>query len=135
MAGKSNFASLKVIGHLLGLRTLAPPASYFIRLYTAAPNDDGTGGAEVAGNGYAPKEIVNNTTNFVINSTGEIENGVEFAFAAASAPGWGSIVAFGLWSSASGGNAWFIDELKNPVVIGDGQIFKFDAGDLVFSED
>lgn len=134
MPGKADFAELKVIAHLLGKRTLTVPDSYFIRLYTAMPDDAGTGGTSPAGNGYTPLEVVNNTTNFIINGDNIIENGVAFTFPPASGGNWGSIVGFGLWSASSGGNAWFINELENPVTINDGQIFKFEAGDLVFTE-
>lgn len=133
MAGKSDFAEIKVLGHLLGLRAISPPSSYFIRLHSVLPADDGTGGTELSGDGYAPKEVVNNTTNFVIVGN-TIENGVDFAFAAASGADWDEIVGFSLWSASSGGNCWFVNELDDPITILDGQIFKFEAGDLVFTE-
>jgi hypothetical protein len=133
MSGKSDFAEQKVVGHLFGLRSLSVPPTYYMRLYTTLPADDGTGGVEVAGNGYSPLAITNNTTNFVFNGA-IIENGVELAFPPASGGNWGLIVGFGLWSASSGGDAWVINALESSVTINDGQVFKFPAGDLTFSE-
>lgn len=85
----------------------APPGIY-VGLFTALPSDAG-GGTEVSTGNYARQQVVQNTTNWnaVSGSPSQTSNVTDIQWAAVT---WsGTVVAWGLFDSLSGGNllAWF----------------------------
>lgn len=52
-ANFANWSEDNVINWLLGAAVVTRPTAWNVALYTAAPGEDGLGGTEVAGGGYA----------------------------------------------------------------------------------
>ena len=95
--------------------TGTPPASYWVALYTTLPAAAGTGGVEVAGNGYARAEVVNIRSNWPAaksdtTETSTISNGIVVPFPTPTAD-WGTVVGAGLHNVATGGVPWHFNAL------------------------
>ncbi len=85
----------------------------YLALYTTAPNDDGTGGVEVSGTGYARKAIL--STDWAAATGGSPAtkaNSVAQAFPQAGAS-WGSIVAWSSMDASTSGNMRWTDYMGN----------------------
>lgn len=81
----------------------------YLALYTTAPNDDGTGGVEVSGTGYARKTILSTDWAAAIGGGPATKaNSVAQAFPQAGAS-WGSIVAWGSMDAPTGGSLRWTD--------------------------
>lgn len=86
-----------------GTATTAP-ATYYVALSTAQPDDDGSGIAEPSGGGYARVAVTKNTTNFAAPSARSIANAVDIEFPdPTSGADWGDIGWFALYTASSGG--------------------------------
>lgn len=133
MSAKSDYLEIKLISLVLGATAFAAPANVYIALFTVLPADDGTGGTEVSGTGYARVAVVNNTTNWPVTTTGTKSNGVTFSF---PSPGgaWGTVVGFGIYDAAAAGNLLYYGALSAPKTIATGQVYKFTAGSLQVTE-
>ena len=134
MAGsKSDFLELEILDHVLGNSAYTVPTTLYIALYTAAPTDAG-GGTEVTGGSYARIAVTNNSTNFPAASGGAKSNGVAIAFAQATA-NWGTVIAFGIFDAASGGNLLYWADLTVSKTINSGDDSNFAIGELDITED
>lgn len=131
---KSDYLENKLLDHTFGAQTYTPPATLYVALYTAAPDDDGTGGTEVSGTGYARAAVTNNDTNWPAASNGSKSNGNEISFGTVGAGGWGQLTHFGVFDAASGGNFLGAGELDTPVTAAEGDTVRFQAGALVITE-
>lgn len=90
---------------LFGAQDFTPPATWYVALMTALPNDAG-GGSEVStsGTGYARVALTNNTANFPsADSTGRLVIGVAVNFGTATTD-WGTIVGVAIYDAATAGN-------------------------------
>lgn len=130
---KSDYLENKLLDHVLGGPDYARPATVYLALFSAAPTDVG-GGTELAGNGYARVAVTNNSTNFPAAAGGSKSNGVEIAFAAATAD-WVQATHFAYFDAAAAGNMLRWGALDNPVTAHTGESVKFPAGTLVATED
>lgn len=118
-AQASDFLENLVVDHIFRTRTMAKFAGLYVALFTAAPTDAG-GGTEVVGGGYARVNLAPLDTNWKAtqggtsgNSSGAgglTSNAVAITFPAPSA-NWGTVVAFGIFDAASGGNLIIWDAL------------------------
>lgn len=97
------------------------PSTLYFALFTSTPNSGG-GGAEVSGSGYARKAVTANTTNFpAISSAGDnmtLATDIQWPL---STGDWGTVVAWGIYDAATGGNLMFFDNLAAPLVVINGQ--------------
>lgn len=103
-------------------RTAYPsrPSTLYFALFTTAPTAGG-GGTEVTGGGYARKGMAANSANFaVISGTSPMVNSVAIQFPLCTAD-WGTVVAWGIYDAATGGNLLFFDSLGSPSLIVAGQ--------------
>jgi hypothetical protein len=135
-SGKSDYLEAALLNHLFGGVAYAVPGTYHFALFTSAPNDTG-GGTEVnpSGSGYARKVVTNDTTNFpTIAAPASKTNGASIDFLTASAA-WGTVVAFGIYDAASGGNLLFWGDLTTARSVLSGDTPRFAAGALVITED
>lgn len=133
MGGFSDYLELEVLDHLFGAQTYTAPATYYVALFTVAPTDAG-GGTEVAGNNYSRVSSANNTTNWNTAASGATSNKVAITFPVASGS-WGTVVAFGVFDAASGGNLIVWATLGTAKVVGAGQAAQFAAGQLAITLD
>jgi hypothetical protein len=97
------------------------------------PTDSG-GGTEVTGGAYARKAVTNNATNFPAASGGAKSNGVEIAFVEATAS-WGTVVAFAVMDAATAGNMLYWGAVSPNKLVDTGDVARFKAGELDFTED
>jgi hypothetical protein len=98
------------------------PATLYLGAFTTMPADDGTGGVEPTGGGYARIPITNNATNFPAAVAGNPSTkslAVQFAFAVASVSWSPSFVkGIGWFDAASAGNLrWFQELIDTPSII------------------
>jgi len=133
MATKSTPHANEILDFLFGAVALVPPGTYYVSLWTSAPSA-AEGGTEVSGGSYARVAITNNKTNFTNAASGQVSNATEIEFAQASA-GWGSVVAVGLHSAASGaGNLKRFAALSSPRTVAINDTVSFPIGSLVLGE-
>ena len=134
MAGSlSNYGEGKVLGHLFGGTTYAPPATWYVGLFSAAPTDS-TAGTELTGGGYARAAVTNNTTNFPVVTAGNpVVNGADVTLFTSS--GSHSAVAMGLFDAVTAGNLVAWSTLTTPQSIVNLDVVRIVAGQLSISLD
>ena len=98
------------------------PTSWYVALYTVAPNDTG-GGTELRGNAYVREASTFSVTGDTASNTGAIEW-------AAATGSWGTVVAIGVFDAVSAGNLLAYGNLTSSKTIQTGDIFRIPAGDL-----
>lgn len=139
MSALTDYLENIVIDWLLRATTYTPPATLYIGLLTAAPSD-AVGGTEVSGGSYARVAVTSgtsawyntqgNTTGASSGTDGTTENAAAITFPAPTA-NWGSVVAFGIYDAASGGNLLIQSVLGTPKTINAGDAApSFAAGAL-----
>jgi hypothetical protein len=133
MGSKSNYLENAILNHVLGGQTYTPPATVYVALFTAAPGEAG-GGTEVSGGGYSRVAVANNTTNWPTTSNGQKSNANAITFPQATA-NWGTIVAWGLFDAATGGNLLYYGDVSPSRAVNAGDTAQFAAGALTFTED
>ncbi|MGH7111755.1 MAG: phage tail fiber protein [Stellaceae bacterium] len=106
-----------ILQHITGYQVIFAEPTAYIALYTTAPTDDtGANAVEVAGGGYARVATTQgasgtwgaastSTDPTTISNSGTTNAAITFPTATGN---WGTIVAFGLYDAATGGNllAW-----------------------------
>jgi hypothetical protein len=123
MAELSNFLENELIDHILRNAAWASPTTIYVALYTSDPTDADTG-TEVTGGSYARQSVAFNAP-----SDGATDNTSDITFPTATAA-WGTVTHVGLRDAVSGGNLLFHSPLTASKVVGNGDTFKFNAGDL-----
>jgi hypothetical protein len=104
-----------------------PPATIYVALFTVAPGVGG-GGTEVAGGGYGRQLVT-----FTVPVNGQVSNTADILFPVASAT-WGTIVAFALLDTSSGGNMLYFGNLSTPRLVLASDQVRFPIGQLVCQE-
>jgi len=128
MADYSDYLENELLDHWLGGAAFTAPATVYVALFTAAPNDAG-GGTEVSGNNYSRKSVTNNATEWPAASGGSKSNANAITFATPSGS-WGTVGWFALFDASTSGNmlAWSaLDSTQSPE---SGNTVQFDAGTL-----
>jgi hypothetical protein len=133
MGSKSNYLENAILNHVLGGQTYTPPATVYVALFTVAPGEAG-GGTEVSGGGYSRVAVANNTTNWPTTTSGQKSNANAITFPQATA-NWGTIVAWGLFDAATGGNLLYYGDVSPSRAVNSGDTAQFAAGALTFTED
>lgn len=107
----------------------------YVALYTDDPTDAGTG-TEVSGGAYARERVYAQAggspdwNTAVVDGIGYlVDNEEDIVFTTATAS-WGTVTHFGIHDAVSGGNLLFHGSLTVSKAVGDGDTFKFPAGDL-----
>lgn len=134
MAGSySDYLENKMLDHLFGGVSYPPLPTLYIALFTTAPSDLG-GGIEVSAADYQRLAVDNNLTNWPAAVSGAKSNGTQFLFPVATNP-WGTVVAFAIFDSISGGNmlGW-ADTIEDKIInIGDQASFEIGEIDITLS--
>jgi hypothetical protein len=130
MAGSfTNTSENEVLDHVLAVSQLSYSASVWISLHTAAYAEDGSA-TEVTGGSYARLEVGGATgRSFTAATGGASSNNEEWAFTTATVS-WGTILSFGVWTTASGGTMRMGGDLGTSKTIDSGDTAKFAAGEL-----
>lgn len=130
---KSDYLENEILDHVLGGGDYTRPATVYVALFTATPNDAG-GGTEVTGGSYARAAVTNDSTNFPAASGGSKANGVAIDFATPTA-GWGLVTSFGVFDAATDGNLLYYGDLGSSKTIDVDDDVSFPIGSLTFTED
>lgn len=93
-----------------------------------APTDAG-GGTEISGGSYERKVVI-----FSETSDGTVENITEVLFSKATED-WGIIEAFGIFDSQAIGNLLYQGSVSPAKEVLEGNVVRFETGDLTISED
>ncbi len=110
--------------HVLRNLSFTPPATVYVALFDVDPGDDGTGGTELSGGGYARQAVA-----FSAPTNGQGSNTGQIVFPTAVGD-WGGVSGWALFDAVSAGNMLFHGALEISKFISDGQDAKFEAGDL-----
>jgi hypothetical protein len=97
----------------------------YVAAFTTAPNAAGTGGVEPSGNGYARKQ-----TNFAAAASRAKRPSADVVFDQTTGP-WGTIVAVGYMTAASGGTCRAVVILDEPKAIAQYDILVLRATEIV----
>ena len=99
------------------------PTAWYLGLFTANPDEDGSGATEISGNGYTRKSVSFTVSgNLATNSAA-----VEFDVATGS---WGTISHVAVFDASSGGNQIAYAALTTSKAIDTGDVLRFPAGDV-----
>ena len=144
MAAASNFLENQLVDHILRGQTFSStaPASLFVALFTAAPNDAG-GGTEVTGGSYARVGVTRALTSWAgtqgagttvaSSGTGGVtSNNATITFPTPTAS-WGQVTHFGIFDAVTAGNLFFHGTITTPQTINAGNTVSFAAGQLVIT--
>ena len=129
MASMTNYLENKLIDRIFRGQTYTFPTTLHFALFTVAPTDAG-GGTEVSGGSYARAAVAASLTNFAgtqaagsttasSGTSGTTSNNVSVAFPAPTAA-WGTVVAVGIFDSATGGNLLFYGMLSSAKTVDNG---------------
>jgi len=113
----------ELLDHVFRNAAYTPPATVYIGLYTSATGAGGTG-TEVSGGSYARQSMA---FDAAASSTLDNTSAVEFPTATAS---WGTVTHTAVLDAVSGGNMLAETALTDSKVIGDGDVFRFQAGEF-----
>lgn len=129
MSALSDYLEDALINHIFRNSDFTRPADIYIALFTAAPSDAG-GGTEVSGGSYARQGVPTGVASeWDAASGGATANTNTVTFPTATAA-WGTITHVGLFDAVTAGNLLFHGALTASKTVGDGDIFRFNAGDL-----
>jgi hypothetical protein len=123
MSELSNFLEGELYDHVMRNLAYTAPATLYLALFTTDPTDADSG-AEVSGGSYARETVA-----FGAPTDGVGSNSSAVTFTTASAA-WGTVTHFGIYDAVSAGNLLFHTILTASKVVGDGDTFKVNSGDL-----
>ena len=135
MAALSDYLESALLQEIFNKVAFTAPTTIYVSLYTDSPADDDSG-TEVSGGSYA-RELVDvnggaspTWDTAVVDGVGYlVDNTHDITFTTATAS-WGTVSHFGIHDAVSGGNLLFHGALTASKAVGDGDTFKFPAGDL-----
>ena len=99
------------------------PTSWYLGLFTANPDEDGSGATEVSGNAYARTAVTFSVSGNLATNTGA----VEFPVATGA---WGVISHVAVFDAATGGNQIAYAALTTSKDIQTGDVIRFPVGDV-----
>lgn len=102
----SDYLEVQVGTHLLRTASWTKPTAVWVALFTAIPNDDGTGGTEVTGTGYARIQHGPSDATWAAPTTSGIFSNIGVVQFGSPTANWGTINSFGLYSAETGGTLY-----------------------------
>jgi hypothetical protein len=132
---KSTYLETALVNLALRGIPFSGPVNVYVGLYTVMSSDRSVGGTEVStvGTNYARRSITFDVPVYLGDGSAQVSNLVQVAFGTASSV-WGSIVGFGLYDAASGGNLLYFGLLTVAQSVNTGDTIVFDPGSLTVSE-
>ena len=103
MSAFSNYLELKIAQWTTGSAMGAAPSALYIGLFSAEPNEDGTGGTEVTATlrGSATRPAITLTAATVSNAT-TLKNAAQFVFTNPTAAAAANVSHFAIYDAATG---------------------------------
>jgi hypothetical protein len=134
MAGNmSDYLEAQLLNLIFRTQVAWKPSAIYIALWTATLNDASTGvtAGEVSGGSYARQQVTQLDANWNAPGTGGLIDNVNAITFPTATGSWGTITDVAIIDSSSGaGNILFYGPLTASKVVGSGDTFKFNAGDL-----
>lgn len=135
----SNYSAQALLNSFFGKTSnfgaLASAPTIHVALFNTKPGEDGTGGTEVSGGGYARVETAASDWNNATNADpSEVTNANEIDFGTATAS-WGTVTSVGFYDAGTGGNMLFAADLTSSKSVGEDDAFKFPVGELKLRAD
>jgi hypothetical protein len=131
----STYLADALLNHVFRGIPYTQPTDLFIGAFTTA-TDDGSGGTEVSGSGYARVQVSANALKFTVPAANggvrEITNVDPITWPTASGS-WGTITHIALYDSLSGGNRLYHGALTASQAIASGQALNIPAGSLALN--
>lgn len=124
---KSYFLDNSFINAALRQTPYTSPLAVYVALFTVAPTAAG-GGTEVVGGGYLRQPA---TFGPPVNGQSVTTADVLYPIATAA---WGTIVAFGVYDAALGGNLLYFNSLSSPRNVQINDQVRFPSAQLICSE-
>ena len=125
----SNHLETEILDHVFGGNAYTAPATLYLALHTANPDEDGSG-TEVSTSGTA---YARETVAFTVSgNTATTSAAVEYATATAN---FGTVSHVGVWDASTAGNLLAYAALTSSKTIETGDVFRVPAGDLDISLD
>lgn len=128
ISGFSDYYENKVLDHMVRGEAFTVPVAVYVALFTTIPDEDGTGGVEVTGNGYARQ-----AATFAAAANGSVTTSTDITFPVATPAGWGTVTSFGIYDALTDGNLLMGDTLSESKVVTANDQLKFLAGQLTVS--
>lgn len=120
----SNYLETAVLGHVFGGSAYSAPASLYIGLHTANPDEDASGSeVSTVSTGYGRKVA----TFTVTGDTASTDVIIEFDTATAS---WGTVTHVSVWDASTAGNMLAYASLASSKAIETGDVLRIPLGDL-----
>ncbi|MCK5848972.1 MAG: hypothetical protein KAH01_07250 [Caldisericia bacterium] len=126
MAQMSDYLEENLMNHVFRNTNYAPPGTVYLSLFSTDPTDADVG-TEIAGNGYARKDV-----SFIAPVDGVSSNDPEIIFPAATAD-WDTITHIGLRDASTAGNLLMHQALTTPVAVLTGNNFRIPVNQLVLT--
>lgn len=128
MTAISNYLENALLNHIFrNTAYTSPGTAVWVALYTTAQGDSDSG-TEVTGGSYARVQV-QGTGAWDAPSNGAIANTSDITFPTASAS-WGTVVSVGIKDDSVSGELLYYGNLTSSKAVGNGDTFKFNAGDL-----
>lgn len=104
MSSATNALEELIGDHLLRDATWIKPTAIYVALFTALPDEDGTGGTEVSGGNYARVQVGPDDNEWTppVSGDGIYSNTNPVVFGAPNA-NWGNVIGAGIFDASSGG--------------------------------
>jgi hypothetical protein len=132
-SGKSNYLDQKLLNLFFGLGSYSFPPTVYLALFTASPGPGNTG-TEVSGSGYSRQALLQSSANWSLSGeTVSNVNAISFPFFTGAV---GTVVSFGLYDAATGGNLLYWGDIAAPYQksFSTNDQAVFPAGALTFTE-
>jgi len=136
MGSFSDYLENELLDHVLGGSDFARPATVYLALLTAAPDDTDTGSTltEATYTGYARKSVTNDETSFPAASGGSKQNGTTIEFAECTG-GSSTVTHVAIVDAATLGNVLAYGTLTTSKAVSNGDKLVFDPNDITLTLD
>lgn len=125
----SNYLETEILDHVFGGAAYTAPATLYLALHTANPDEDGSGTeVSTSGTAYARATVAFTTSGSTTSNTAA----VEYSTATAN---FGTVTHVGVWDASTAGNLLAYAALSSSKTIETGDVFRVPAGDLDISLD
>lgn len=125
----SDFLAEKLLDVLLSKGTWSKkPTTLYFSLFKTTPADDGTGGTEVSGSGYARVAVAVHVDSWNI-ANGEAKNASPLVWPSATAD-WGTVLSIGIHTASTGGTFLAVIPLATGVNIDQFNQFRVETDGL-----
>jgi hypothetical protein len=120
----SNYLETKVLDHVFGGTAYTAPSTLYLALFTANPNEDGSGTeVSTSGTAYARQSVAFTISGNTASNTAA----VEYPTATAN---YGTVSHVGIYDASSAGNLIAYAALTSSKSIETGDVFRVPTGDL-----